>query len=315
MEALTRRGHDQRHVHRRQVIGDPVVGDGASRPHLDAPRTSEPLDAGPFRTVAHQQQSGTIHEGERLHRLLERVEASEAAHPTHYEATVEPELVAQLRRAGSLVEEVKVDTRGCDEQALIGDAQASDLLGDWVRSTCDQIGLAQHPRLASMLDGSTPSGPAHPPLPRLPDERGRGEHDRPGPQRASKVDTRSVEHLVTLPDERHVTTRPRPVGGDAEASSLAPPERVPGCGLGESRDRADPPRREVTAKLLRRPRTAQVIRRHRASGRDDPRGPEHPTRSTGPTRGAQVRRHRAALTRSRTSEHEDRPFGGHSTGP
>ena len=93
------------------MLGNVVVGDGASgdQPDLAFPR--QPFDAGALGAVADEQQRRALEALQRVHGLLERVELAEAPDPADDELPVETQTAARRVTIRTRAEQLRIDCR------------------------------------------------------------------------------------------------------------------------------------------------------------------------------------------------------------
>ena len=119
VERLVPATEHERDIHRRECSGRSVCGDGSGEHDGDALGACELLDPRPFGSVADEQEGRVLDSRERGDRLVECVEAPEAADPADDEPPVQPEPLAHRGadrlRVGTERERVEVDAGRRDE--------------------------------------------------------------------------------------------------------------------------------------------------------------------------------------------------------
>ena len=262
------------------------MGHGAGEDRGHPPGPGQGLDAGPLGAVPDHEERGAVEPGDRIDRLLDGVEAPEAAEPADKNRPSSPS--SRRRNEGSRpVANSSMSTPvGGDQDLRLGRADPDDLLGNRVGATSDEIGRLERGPLAVLLEPSTPSGPGRAPLLRLPHARRRHEQDRRHPQRRRKLDARVLEQLVALPDEVHPAGRPGSSRVDPEAARPAPAAQILHCRLHRCRYPLADRRRWIAAELGRRAELLYVFRAHDPTRAGDPCRAEDPSCRGGPPASA-----------------------------
>ncbi len=195
---------DERRVHRREERREVAVFDRAREHGRYPPVARELFDARPLRTVADEEEGGSVDRSHGVDGLFDGVEAAEAADPPHHEPTLEAESGPSGRGVATGVEEIEVDPAGREQDAVLCDAEPLDLLGHVIGPARNEIRAPECGSLTVLLEPAAPPGPGRTPLLGLPDHRGGDEEHRRRADRAGEAQPGILEELVALPHEGDV---------------------------------------------------------------------------------------------------------------
>ncbi len=237
------------------------------------------------------------------------MELPKAANPSHDELAADTQAATHRGAVGAGVEDIGIESRAHDDDSFLGNAHASDLLGHELGAARDEIGTAEDPRLAELLEQTTPPGSPNAPLSCLPHQRRRHEQHGGSSERSGELDAGGVEELVALPDEAHIVVPPCSIRRDVKRPRPAPLAGVFHGRLCDDRQTPPPGSLRSGRELRVRRSASHVVDRHQAGGSHDPGVADDPSGRGRPPGRAHPRTHRPLLACSRGGQHEDRACG------